>query len=64
MAGRNRVKQKSHLPASHCSVQTKPGFGIGDRIQGPIAVLELKFFSPKPKLFFIISHVFLRDIVF
>ena len=38
----------------YSSVRLKPGFGIGNRNQGPISVSvsELKFFVPKPKLFF------------
>ena len=36
------------------SVQLKPGFGIGNRNQGPIlvSISEPKLFFPKPKLFF------------
>ena len=46
------------------SVRPKPGFGIGNRNQGPISVLEPKlFFFPKPKHIFF-SKIFKFSYVF
>ena len=44
------------------SMQPKPGFGIGNQIQGPISVSELKSFSETETFFlqiFKYSNVFL-----
>ena len=57
--GRGRFCRGGGALGAQGSVRPKFGFGIGNRNQGPILVLEQKNFLPKPKLFFSnFSHFF------
>ena len=48
----NRPQRKSHTYLFNISVQPKPGFGIGNRNQGPILVLVPIFFFRNRNFFF------------